>query len=419
MTRRLLLTYLTLTAFVLVVLAAPLGVLFARAERRHVADQVRHDALVLALEAGQALQTGQRADLPRLAAGYQASTGGRVTIVDRAGLVLADSDPAQPGQRNFADRPEVAAALRGQETSGQRHSTSLGRDLFYAATPMVWRGQVTGAVRIVYPPSLVNRRIVESWLLLGVVALAVLAVAALAGKLLAGSVNRLVRELEAAAARLARGELGARAAVPAGPGELRSLAAAFNHTAAELERLVGSQRAFVADASHQLRSPLAALRLRLENLEAEVPGAAQEDLDGAIAEVWRLSRLVDGLLANALEVAPPGTEVTVRAGRIGAWVELHVADQGPGMDAEQRARAFDRFWRSGRRSHSRGSGLGLAIVHQLVTGDGGTVSLHQARGGGLVVAVRLLSAPAPRPSQTAVPALPAPVGSASRRGTGN
>ncbi|HEX9344051.1 MAG TPA: sensor histidine kinase, partial [Actinomycetota bacterium] len=190
MTRRLLLTYLTLTAFVLVVLAAPLGVLFARAERRHVADQVRHDALVLALEAGQALQTGQRADLPRLAAGYQASTGGRVTIVDRAGLVLADSDPAQPGQRNFADRPEVAAALRGQETSGQRHSTTLGRDLFYAATPMVWRGQVTGAVRIVYPPSLVNRRIVESWLLLGVVALAVLAVAALAGKLLAGSVNR-------------------------------------------------------------------------------------------------------------------------------------------------------------------------------------------------------------------------------------
>jgi len=483
MTRRLLLTYLTLTAFVLVVLAAPLGILFARAERRHVADQVRHDALVLSLQAGQALQTGQAKNLPPLATSYQHSTGGRVTIVDATGLVLADSDPAQPGQRNFADRPEVAAALHGQENSGQRHSNTLGRDLFYAASPMVWRGQITGAVRIVYPPSLVNRRIVESWLLLGVVALAVLAVAALAGKLLAGSVNRLVRELEAAAARLARGELGARAAVPAGPGELRSLAAAFNHTAAELERLVGSQRAFVADASHQLRSPLAALRLRLENLEAEVPGAAQEDLDGAIAEVWRLSRLVDGLLAlaraeqasaapeplclatiagdrcaawsalaaerdvelvtavpaplgvlatpghleqvldnllaNALEVAPLGTAVTVRAGRIGAWVELHVADQGPGMDAEQRARAFDRFWRSGRRSHSRGSGLGLAIVHQLVTGDGGTVSLHQARGGGLVVAVRLLSAPAPRPSQTAVPALPAPVGSASRRGTGN
>jgi len=55
----------------------------------------------------------------------------------------------------------------------------------------------------------------------------------------------------------------------------------------------------VADASHQLRTPLAALRLRLENLEADVPPAAREDLDGAIAEVWRLSRLVDGLLTVA------------------------------------------------------------------------------------------------------------------------
>src|SRR6266700_2568729 len=117
MTRRLLLTYLTLTAFVLQGQGAAGGMLFARAERRHVADQVRHDALVLSLEAGQALQTGQAKNLPPLATSYQHSTGGRVTIVDATGLVLADSDPAQPGQRNFADRPEVAAAMQGQESS--------------------------------------------------------------------------------------------------------------------------------------------------------------------------------------------------------------------------------------------------------------------------------------------------------------
>ena len=77
------------------------------------------------------------------------------------------------------------------------------------------------------------------------------------------------------------------------------LAESFNATAARLEQLVGAQRGFVADASHQLRTPLAALRLRLENLEADVSGPAAEDLDGALAEVERLSRLVDGLLALA------------------------------------------------------------------------------------------------------------------------
>ena len=77
------------------------------------------------------------------------------------------------------------------------------------------------------------------------------------------------------------------------------LAESFNATAARLEQLVGAQRGFVADASHQLRTPLAAMRLRLENLEADVHGAAAEDLEGALDEVARLSRLVDGLLALA------------------------------------------------------------------------------------------------------------------------
>jgi signal transduction histidine kinase len=242
--------------------------------------------------------------------------------------------------------------------------------------------------------------------------------------------------------------------MPRGPDELRVLTREFNDTAAKLERLVDAQRAFVADASHQLRTPLAALRLRLEVLEGEVKGRAKEDIEGALDEVHRLSRLVNGLLelaraehraaapaphdigavvaervvawaplaeergvalvadvplgtvglatagsleqvldnlvANALDVSPEGSTVTVRAGSLDGWVEVHIVDQGPGMPPERRATAFDRFWRApDGEERIGGFGIGLAIVRQLVVSDGGHVQLLEAPGGGLDAVVRL------------------------------
>jgi signal transduction histidine kinase len=245
---------------------------------------------------------------------------------------------------------------------------------------------------------------------------------------------------------VAHGQLEARAPTNRGPLEVRRLAAAFNDMAARLGRLLESQRAFVADASHQLRTPLTALRLRLENLEAAMPPAAAEDLRAAAAETGRLARLVDGLLtlaraeaspgrrevvdlaavvadrqaawaplaaeqdveltvqpdsaahvwavpgaleqvldnllANALRVAPAGSRVELAVRQAGGWVELHVIDQGPGMPAEQRQRAFDRFWR-GPVPDSEGTGLGLAIVRQLLEASGGTAELRPNPDGGL------------------------------------
>jgi signal transduction histidine kinase len=136
------------------------------------------------------------------------------------------------------------------------------------------------------------------------VALVVLAAVALVGRGLALWVSRPLTRLRDVTREAGAGDLGARADASDGPPEVREVAAAFNDTVARLEVLVGAQEAFVADASHQLRTPLTALRLRLELLEgslAQVPEARDQipDLAAALAEVARLSRLVDGLLELA------------------------------------------------------------------------------------------------------------------------
>jgi signal transduction histidine kinase len=306
------------------------------------------------------------------------------------------------------------------------------------------------------------------WLLLVATGGAVLGIVLLVSLLLARSMTKPLDDLRDAAAGLGNGDFARRATVPRGPAELTMLAESFNTTAAHLEDLVGSQRAFVADASHQLRTPLAALRLRLENLEAETTGVVAEDLEGALAEVSRLSNLVDGLIVlaraeqassapedidvdallngraeawsafaaerevfirpavaahpfaratpgrleqvidnllnNALEVAPAYSSVWLVAATRPDCIEVRVRDEGPGMSEDERARAFDRFWQSGaarREGRPNGHfGLGLAIVRKLAVSDGGDVRLEASPGGGLEVVVRMRRGERPAPAPT-------------------
>jgi signal transduction histidine kinase len=452
MTRRLLLSYLSITLLVLLIIEVPLGVVFARAERDRLVAAVERDATVLATVVEDTLEAGATSGLDPVATGYQDRTGGRVVVVDRQGVTLADSDPPAPGRRDLSTRPEIAAALRGQHTAGSRSSATLGGTFLYVAVPVASQGQVYGAVRITYPTAAVDARVRRVWLALAGVAVVVLGVVALVGFALARSTTRPMRRLEQATTAAAHGDLEARAPTDRGPPEVRRLAAAFNDMAARLGRLLTAQQAFVADASHQLRTPLTALRLRLENLEATMPPAATGDLRAAAAETSRLARLVDGLLAlahaeaapsrrevvdlaavvadrqaawaplaaeqdveltvqpgptapvwavpgtleqvldnlleNALRVAPVGSSVELAVRQAEGWVELHVTDQGPGMPADQRERAFDRFW-WGPASDWDGTGLGLAIVRQLLEASGGTAELHPNRDGGLDAVARL------------------------------
>jgi signal transduction histidine kinase len=450
-TRRLLLGYLGITLFVLVALEVPLGIQNQRTERRDITAKVEHDAVAIASLSEDAIRQGTLAQLRPIASrvyAYGGSTGSRVVIVDGRGFARIDTSSHFMGTESFKSRPEIASALRGVVASGTRYSKTLKERLLYVAVPIASGGVVHGAVRITYPVSTVDARIVRYWLILAAIAAVVSMVAVLLGFATARFVTRPLRRLEQAAAVVGSGKLDVRAPEDAGPYEVRSLAAVFNETVSRLGRLLRSQEEFVADASHELRTPLTALQLRLESLERSVSEPGRRDLEAALREVGRLSDMVEGLLAlaradaepsgpvdiagvvaervgtwlalaqergvaivadtdgapmaraagarvaqiidnfvaNALEVAPEGSTVTVLARATRDHVEVRVRDEGPGLTTEDRARAFDRFWRV---RSGGGSGLGLAIVRKLADADAATVVLDEAPGGGIDAVVRL------------------------------
>src|SRR5512132_2384243 len=301
MSRRLLLSYLSLTLFVLLVLELPLAVSYARNERHDLSSKVERDAVALGTLAEDALENNTQVDQARLKTvldGYTRSTGARVVVVDSRGVGIVDTDPPVPGERSFASRPEFARALGGQVATGTRHSDTLGANILYVAVPVASGGMVHGAIRITYPTSAIDARVHRYWLMLAAIAAVVLGAASLVALRFARATVRPLAELERAAAAAGAGDLEARAPVE-GPPEIRSLARRFNEMVARLDELLRTQDEFVADASHELRSPLAALRLGFENLEGEIGPENRPTLEIVARELERLSRAVEALLALA------------------------------------------------------------------------------------------------------------------------
>lgn len=446
MSRRLLAGYLSLALVVLIALEVPLAVTFRRSEKTDLSAKVERDAVAVASLAEDLLQSssGTTAPLKRLAARYGEDTGGRIVVVDRQGVSLVDQG-APPG-RDLSTRPEISAALKGTVESGTRYSNTLEHGLLYVAVPVASGGAVHGAVRITYPTSELDHRVYRYWLTLAAIGGIILLLTAIVGVVLARWVARPLLALERTARRAGEGDLSVRADETRGPPEVRSLATELNIMVQEVEQLVEAQRSFVADASHQLRTPLTALRLRLENLSHEISAGGRPQLEGATVEAERLGRIVDGLLvlaraeasgpfhepvplaplvkgrvdawaafaaehgialgarvsadalavatpdrleqvldnllANALDVAPPDSAVEV----VWTGTELHVLDRGPGMTDDELHHAFDRFWRA---SSGDGSGLGLAIARRLAEADGGSIELRRREGGGIDAVIGL------------------------------
>ena len=497
MTRRILLVLLTFTAAVLVGAVVPLTLDAASHDRTSFIQatagmartdaaiaQSRLDALAQPATSGSAGSGAAYAPVVILITQTSQAGDGLLIFVGAArdGNRLVDKGMPSGNWVRLATQAEEQGQLAKQSGRPVEPVTEITGSRVAAAVPVYLRGKyaLVGTVILVRSTSSLNGDVIRLWVILGTIAAIAMIGAALLAFGLARWVNRPLAGLDTAAGRLADGDLAIRAVVDSGPPELRRLATTFNTMAGRLEALVHGNRAVIADVSHQLRTPLAALRLRLDLLAADPdpdPETTGHELAGALEELARLSRLVDGLLAvaraenvvpvpaavdvaevarervvawhpvaddrgivleageggraggdggreppgrgkagwgarspvlawmgeghleqvldnliaNALDALSAGGHVTVTTTAITAGARISVTDDGPGMSAEDRERAFLRFTTS----NPNGTGLGLAIVHRLVTSNGGTAKLTETPGGGLTAILEFPGVPAP------------------------
>ncbi len=435
----------------IIALGIPLAINLSSRVRAEVRTQAQAQADLVAATAADLLAPGQRQELATLAQTAARQLRGRILIVNAAGGVLVDSTGAAPPGTSYESRPELKAALAGHPIQVQRNSRTLGKAILATAVPIIRNSHPVGAVRVTQSIAAVNGAVHRAQLGLILIGLIVLALGLLAGGVIARQVSRPMLRLEQVARRIAQGDLDARAELE-GSTEQRSLATSFNEMAERIGRLLGAQRAFVADASHQLRTPLTGLRLRLEAARAaEGDEATRDQMDAAVGEVDRLAHTVEELLVlssggerqlrgtlvdlhDVAEAAIDRWEATARsrgirllhgaeAGRADVWVSrpdvdraldslvenalkyspegsavemvdgpgrIEVRDRGPGIPADELEIVFDRFHR-GRAGQGgpAGSGLGLSIARELARAWGGDVTIANRGGGGVVATLRL------------------------------
>jgi signal transduction histidine kinase len=441
----------------IVAFGVPLALSLSARVNAEVRTQAQAQADLVASTAGDLLAPATRAELETLARTAASSLAGRVLIVNDSGRVLVDSaGPTEVGT-SYLSRPEIAGALSGRQVQVQRASKTLAREILATAVPIIHDGRTAGAVRVTQSVATVRHAVLRVELAIALIGLIVLALGLVAGGLLAGQIARPLRRLEAVARRVAQGDLRARAAVE-GSLEQRSLSSSFNEMTDRIARLLTAQQNFVADASHQLRTPLTGLRLRLEEAKALAGAPGVDDaLDAAIGEVDRLSHTVDELLllsrdgerpvagaqvsladlvTDALkrwrpeaserqitlthrQLGNPGTVWATRADlerALDALLEnalryspsgstvmiaaepgrIVVRDQGPGVPAAERELVFERFRRGSTGiAGPPGHGLGLPIARELAREWGGDVRLEEGDSGGTVAVLSLMQLHAP------------------------
>lgn len=350
------------------------------------------------------------------------------------------------GARLLGEGPDPGDAPVQEARAGGSRDARVGGSIVVAVAATS-EERVFAVVRAALAETVVVARVRRAWLAMAATAAVIVAMGAVGALALARRLSRPIAALAADVARLGGGDFSTPAA-RSGVGELDAAAVALDATAARLGRLLQRERAFSAEASHQLRTPLTGVRLRIENamasagaahdealvdalgqldrLEATIadlltlardvdPGPAPldvtsvlaaaeaawhgplaaagrplrlhvgEDLPRARASAAALRQVLDVLVANAAEHGA-GT-VTLEARRAGNGIAVEVSDEGPGVDDADVEEVFRR--RSG---GGAGRGLGLALARSLVEAEGGRL---------------LLRAPGPHPTFSVVlPASP-------------
>ncbi|ONI85041.1 two-component sensor histidine kinase [Saccharothrix sp. ALI-22-I] len=438
MRRRLLLVLLLFSAAAVAGFAVPLLSTSAAERTQRFVLTRTGDLDRFAALAQQAETTGDNAALEDEVRAYVELYGEPVVVVN------ARRQPvAQAGLT--ADDPALAhvldAALRNQPAPSVATVKPWSSGHVVFARPVGTGTRVAGAVVLRASVDRAAADVTTQWLLVlgGALAAAVISI------LLVLAVTRWLlkplAELAIGVRAVAAGERRAHVAGSSGPPEVRELSESFNRMSDAVTEAADQQRRLIADASHQLRNPMAALRLRMDTLSGQVKPDGVRAYTAGVAEIERLESLLDGLLALAAaesvatEVAAGGREPeltdvgAVAVDRAGFWqvplpvtsglavlvrcpesdlaqvldvlldnavkyggavrVSLgadraagvgwvEVHDDGPGLKSEELALATSRFWRG--RSGKPGTGLGLAIADQLVKARQGVLSLSSVDG---------------------------------------
>jgi two-component system, OmpR family, sensor kinase len=427
---------------VIVALTVPLGIVLrdrARSELEALTlANAQTIAAVLTRDQLEGVPAERRA-LVRNARRYAGDVGGRVVVLDDTGVAIADSAEEDLGE-DFATpgRPEVASALASQPLAEVRRSEEEEGDIAVAAAPIIDEGELVGIVRISRDVATVQANVGRATAAIVAVALGGLIAGLVLVLAIARSLARPLSRLATTARRLGDGDLSARAGSLEGGDEVHELAGSFDEMASRVERTVRAQREFVANASHQLRTPLTGIKLRLEAGIAESDDEeVRTQLRAADREVERLSQIIERLLTMASQIEEgtvphadlgdaveravhrwreravrgsaelsseiEGTDLAVvadpadvdqvldvlidnalthAAGPIRVIASagpgraiVSVADRGPGIPEDEVARVTERFFR-GRGAATGGSGLGLAIARELAERWGGALDLR-------------------------------------------
>ncbi|HET8989747.1 MAG TPA: HAMP domain-containing sensor histidine kinase [Acidimicrobiales bacterium] len=450
---RLLFGFVVVAVVAIVLLIVPVGFTLDARERGTTLTSLQRDSRAVSTVLSQELGDGNVARALRFAQSYARSTGRQILVTGPTGTLIA----TRPNQVRDPQIARVLRAFRGAPASGTLPQTVIEGAQYYVILALHHsdtqvRPLVGVDLVVTFPETLVRRAIRGDWERLVVFALLILLVAVALGYVLSTSLTRTVRRIGQAVEAIGQGKLDTTVPTDSGPPELRRLAEAINATAARLIRLLEVERTFVENASHQLRTPLAALRLHVENLQGGPEGPGAVTFEPVRHEIDRLARLVtsllemariesapsvvttvdlarvaserthywqpladelgidlayegpesllvravegvceqvvDNLLSNAFDASPSGGPVRVTVASDETRAHLHVIDAGVGLGEVERRAALGRFWRG--TSVTEGTGLGLAIVDQLVRLSAGTVELLAADTGGVDASVTFL-----------------------------
>lgn len=310
MQQRLTGVYLALLVVATLGLAVPLVFAVVESETQEMVFDRSGDAARFSSLAGNAVLTGQTERLTAELEVYGQIFGVDVLVLDTAAepVTASRADLSLAELQDSAGEPveepgeAVLAALAGVRQESPDPVWPWSTDRMLVAEPVTDSAETIGAVVLAAPTDAVRRAVGIQWGIIAAGLLLILGLGVLVAQPISRWVMRPVAELGRAADSVRQGQLGVQVSTDDGPGELKELGEAFNQMSATIEEMVQRQRSFVAYAGHQIRNPLAVVRLRVEALGVDLPGDQLPAHQMALEELDRLNRTCEGLLN--LAVAP-------------------------------------------------------------------------------------------------------------------